>query len=207
MNYEEQISYGQLQRETELVLRTLVGKMWGNGGFRLDTDTLDLADPNDRSALTWLARITASYVLAERDAWSPQVETMIHTIDKKNQRTATLDSLLEKIRDLAKAEVLDVDELKKLAGSYRNPMENYYDEMREKRSRDKFLNDWAEEIKARPEQEAAEAKAETGPEVETVPDPDAVEENIAAAAAFTKSWSDDWGNDEDYQERSGETPE
>lgn len=201
MNYEEQLAYGQLQRETELVLRTLVGKMWGNGGIRFDTDTLDLADPNDRSTLTWLARITAGYVLAERDAWSPQVETMIHTIDKKNQRTATLDSLLEQIRDLAKADVVDVDELKKLAGSYRNPMENYYDEMREKRERNKFLNGWAEEIKARPENAAVET------EVEATPDPDVVEENIAAAAAFTKSWSDDWGNDEDYQERSEGTPE
>lgn len=135
--------YGMLMRETNRVLPELFRKMIGNGGLSIDTDSMSLAEPRDRHHLEWLARITAGFVLEEQARWETQVNECLEKISKDTRRMGELDRLLEQMREAAAKEDVTVEELKELIGKYRDPLENYYDLLKEKRDKAKMMDEWA----------------------------------------------------------------
>ena len=135
--------YGMLMRETNRLLPELFRKMIGSGGLSIDTDSMSLTDPRDRHHLEWLARIAAGFVLEEQAVWEPQVEEALERIAKDARRMGELDRLLEQMREAASKEDVTVEELKELIGKYRDPLENHYDLLKEKRDKDTMMNEWA----------------------------------------------------------------
>ena len=139
------MTYEVTQREAAKILPRLIGKMFGNGGFHLDTDTLRLSDPTDRHHLEWLSRIVAGFVLEEQEIWKPQVEECMGSIEKQQRELTALDALLEQLRDAAAKDGVTAEELKELIGKYRNPMERYYDDMRAEREKRRLLDELVEQ--------------------------------------------------------------
>lgn len=142
--------YGMLMRETNRVLPELFRKMIGSGGLSIDTDSMSLAEPRDRHHLEWLARITAGFVLEEQARWETQVNECLDKISKDTRRMGDLDRLLEKLREAAANEDATAEELKELIGKYRDPLENHYDLMKEKRDKAKMMDEWATSIMEKP---------------------------------------------------------
>lgn len=146
--------YGMLMRETNRVLPELFRKMIGSGGLSIDTDSMSLADPRDRHHLEWLARIAAGFVLEEQARWETQVNECLDKISKDTRRMGELDRLLEQMREAVAKEDVIAEELKELIGKYRDPLENHYDLMKEKRDKAKMMDEWAETLKDKPESNA-----------------------------------------------------
>lgn len=136
------------ERETERILPELVGKMWGNGGLRLDTDTLDLTNPDDYHYLYWLSRITSSFVLTEREFWRKPADDLRRKIKEQSDRLHRLDNILGQLRELTDNEdtPFDAEKAQDIIKQYRNPMEAYYDEMAEKRERRAMMKKREDEI-------------------------------------------------------------
>ena len=138
--------HGALMRETNRILPELFRKMIGSGGVSLDTDSMSLSDPRDRHHLEWLARITAGFVLAEQAVWEPQVMDSLEVTAEYKERTGDLERLLDSMREAAEKEDVTVEELKELIGKYRNPLENHYDKMKQKRDKAAMMESWAQEL-------------------------------------------------------------
>lgn len=138
--------YGMLMRETNRVLPELFRKMAGSGGLSIDTDSMSLAEPRDRNHLEWLARIAAGFVLEEQARWETQVNECLAKISKDTRRMGDLDRLLEEMKVAAAKEDVTAEELKELIGKYRNPLENHYDLLSEKRSRAQMMASLAESL-------------------------------------------------------------
>lgn len=136
------------ERETERILPELVGMMWGNGGFRLDTDTLDLTDPGDYHHLHWLARLTSSFVLKEREFWRKPTDDLRHKIEKQEERIRRLENILDQLRELTDNEdtPFDAEKAQAIIKQYRNPLEEHYDKMRADRERSSVMKQWEDEL-------------------------------------------------------------
>jgi hypothetical protein len=145
-NREANSKYGMLMRETNRILPQFFSKMIGSGGLSLDTDSMSLTDPRDRHHLEWLARIAAGFVLEEQAVWESQVYEALERIAKDARRMGELDRLLEEMREAAAKEDVTAEELKELIGKYRDPLENHYDLMKEKRDRDELMNQLASDM-------------------------------------------------------------
>lgn len=127
-------NYEVKQREAAKILPKLAQKLAGSGSLHLDTDVLSLADPVDRHHLGHLSNIIAGFVLDEADIWEAQVQELVVAVNEKSQRVARLDYLLEKLREAATAEIVDVDILKSLIAEYQTPIEEHYAKRRAERA-------------------------------------------------------------------------
>jgi len=136
------------ERETERILPELVGKMWGNGGLRLDTDTLDLTNPDDYHYLYWLSRITSSFVLTEREFWRKPADDLRRKIKEQSDRLHRLDNILGQLRELTDNEdtPFDAEKAQDIIKQYRTPLEEYYDEMKAARERRSAMQEWEQEL-------------------------------------------------------------
>ncbi len=115
-----------LQREVERILPELMQRIWGNGSFSMDTDTLSI--PEDYHKLEWLSRIVAGFVFDERQLWKPGYDEAVRKYQTQSERMRTLDHILGKARETSQKENVTVDELKEIISRYRDPMEDYYDQ-------------------------------------------------------------------------------
>lgn len=115
------------EREAQKILPQLFRMMIGNGGFRLDTDSMSLSDPRDRETLSWLSRLVAKFVIEEKELWEPQIMGFLALTAEKSSRADHLDHLLLNLREKAADEEVTVEELKSVIATYRTPMEHYYD--------------------------------------------------------------------------------
>jgi hypothetical protein len=136
------------ERETERILPELTSKMWGNGGLRLDTDTLDLTNPRDYHYLMWLSRITSSFVLKEREFWRKPTDDLRHKISEQDERLGRLDNILGQLRELTddKDAPFDAEKAQAIIKQYRTPLEAYYDEMKAARERRSAMQEWEQEL-------------------------------------------------------------
>lgn len=94
--------------------------------FHLDTDSMRLSEPSDRSDLIWLASIAAEFVLAERIHFKEALDQILVTIDCHNRIMWLHDERLEKLRETVKESSLP--ELIKLIKNYQQAYidaENY----------------------------------------------------------------------------------
>lgn len=102
------------ERETDRILPQLFAKMQNNGHVNIDTDSMRTAYPDDRKLLTWFSRLTAEFVLEEREIWQPQVAECLSRTVEYLERTTKLDPLLENIREVSGKTETTVEALKEL---------------------------------------------------------------------------------------------